>query len=929
MPGNCFKQNSFSMQRTIYQRVSHPRHGVTAPIRLLVLTGFIFVWLLSSAAAVEKLPRSAIERALEMVGPAVSETNYTCWGSSPIFDEDGKVHLFVARWPESNVDPAWRKSSEIAHYAADRPEGPFQFHDVALRGTGADTWDKFAPSNPEIHKFGDTYALLHIANDDYHQPPHPRNQRIGLALARSLVGPWRKAGRDGLILESSRDTNHWTYGSQVVNPTMIERDGKFLLYFKSRCQGQPGLVYGLAVADKLEGPYVIQGGPLTKKGVMLEDASAFVWQDRVCLLTTDNHGEMTGIPGGGTLWVSEDGRDFNPAWTQIGFDRISAYFKDYDPKKATHFYGPNHPKFERPKVLMRDGEPAFLYAASGINVYGGPRTAVYVLRINLASGAGPLPGRKRVACIGDSITFGAGTKPREQFSYPAQLSAMLGDDYEVRNFGVGSSTLLMAGDKPYGKQPQFQAALDFDPDIVVVMLGVNDTCGSPRGNWEKSAAFLGDARELLHAFQRPGRRVIIALPTPMLPTTPGLKPERKADLEARRPRLEQVRDWWREAAGTEHAEVVDLSTSLEPDTRFVTDGVHPTAAGYTKVAQSVKEQIIGGASSRHAPSAKTTAPSDRFMVMSFNILEAGGDAPSVGFPDTHFGGSRRDDVANVIRECGADIVGVQECGSVELLLKELGPEWHGFGNGHSTYTGALVSKFPLEPLVTEDFLTAARVKLPGINVVVVNCHWWPPKNSGAALIQQRLRDGKIPADLAKFESEILAASDASNGPRGYLHTLKALRPHLQAGQNVILTGDFNESSHLDWTARAAESGLDRWVKNPTGHSLRFKMDWKGSKLLADAGMNDAYRSMFPDEVAKPGITWTPPYADGLPGRSPYGEQVLERIDRIYFAGQNLELASAAIVGESKEHCETVHSGPWVSDHRATAATFVINLNKQP
>ena len=108
---------------------------------------------------------------------------------------------FVGRWPEPNVDPAWRKSSEIAHYVGDKPEGPFKFHDVALRGTGTNTWDKFAPANPEVRKFGDTYALLYIANNDYHQPPHPAISELAWRCRKSLDGPWRKVGRDGLILD--------------------------------------------------------------------------------------------------------------------------------------------------------------------------------------------------------------------------------------------------------------------------------------------------------------------------------------------------------------------------------------------------------------------------------------------------------------------------------------------------------------------------------------------------------------------------------------------------------------------------------------------------------------------------------------------------------------------------------------------------------
>lgn len=317
-------------------------------------------------------------------------------------------------------------------------------------------------------------------------------------------------------------------------------------------------------------------------------------------------------------------------------------------------------------------------------------------------------------------------------------------------------------------------------------------------------------------------------------------------------------------------------------------------------------------------------PAEPFTVMSFNILEGGGNSASVGFPETAFEGSRRDDIAAVIRACGADIVGVQECGAVEPLLKELGPGWQGFGTGRSGYTGAIVSRFPLEQLVTEDFLAAARIALPdGDGIVLINTHWWPRSNGGVGLIQQRLRSGEVPADLDQFEAEILAASDASSGPRGYLRTIEVLRPHLQAGENVILTGDFNESSHLDWTAGAAATGMDRWVENPTGRPLRFKMEWKGSKLLAELGLRDAYRTAFPDEIARPGITWTPPYPAGTPGRRPYPDQILERIDMIYFAGEGLEVVRAGVVGESGETCEIVHAGPWVSDHRAVVATFLL------
>ena len=76
-----------------------------------------------------------------------------------------------------------------------------------------------------------------------------------------------------------------------------------------------------------------------------------------------------------------------------------------------------------------------------------------------------------------------------------------------------------------------------------------------------------------------------------MPATPGLKAERRADLEARAPRLEQIRGWWREAARAEEAEVLDLSDTLNPDPRLVVDGVHPTGAGYERIVRRYYERI--------------------------------------------------------------------------------------------------------------------------------------------------------------------------------------------------------------------------------------------------------------------------------------------------------------------------------------------------
>jgi len=210
----------------------------------------------------------------------------------------------------------------------------------------------------------------------------------------------------------------------------------------------------------------------------------------------------------------------------------------------------------------------------------------------------------------------------------------------------------------------------------------------------------------------------------------------------------------------------------------------------------------------------------------------------------------------------------------------------------------------------------------GRSLILVNTHWWPRGGYGPFVVRDRLAKGDVPKDMDEFETQILqTTAGIADGDRGYLRLLAAIEPLIKAGETVVVTGDFNEPSHEDWTEAAAQRGMDRWVKNPSGRQLRFKIAWAGSMALKRAGLQDAYRTAFPDEVARPGNTWTPPYKTGLSGRCAYEDQVLDRIDRIHFAGPGLQVTAAAVVGESRQACEIVHDGPWVSDHRAVLVTF--------
>jgi len=358
----------------------------------LIITGLLLVSLLISCGSnkknknnqsttEQKVITKPFASRLEWTGTKIEDKNYTIWGCSPVLGDDGKVHVFLARWPEKNVDPAWRESSEIAHYVAETPEGEYLFSEVTVKGSDMEgAWDRYAPHNPEIRKYGDTYVLLYIANSDFKQPPHPKNQAIGMLTSSSPYGPWKKTGRNGLILSSKLYPDSWISKSQngMANPTMMKVGDKYHIYFKVRINNHSE--FGVAISDSIEGPYKVYDKSITNNKTSIEDASAFEMNGKYYLVTTDNHGKNTGIRGGGILWESIDGINYSLEKSSLAYELIPAYYKDYSLENVIKIYG-SDPKFERPKILMIDSAPAYLYAPSGWNVEGKDRTVCHVLKI--------------------------------------------------------------------------------------------------------------------------------------------------------------------------------------------------------------------------------------------------------------------------------------------------------------------------------------------------------------------------------------------------------------------------------------------------------------------------------------------------------------------------------------------------------------------
>lgn len=187
----------------------------------------------------------------------------------------------------------------------------------------------------------------------------------------------------------------------------------------------------------------------------------------------------------------------------------------------------------------------------------------------------------RVACVGDSITEGAGIARGQ--AYPDQLQKLLGGKWEVRNFGVSARTLLRKGDFPYWNEKAFKDALAFEPDVVIILLGANDT--KPH-NWKHRREFAGDYADLVKAFRdlagKP--RVYACRPCPV-PGAGNFGINEKAVQE-------QIKIIDR-LARTLDLGLIDMHAALADRPELLPDRVHPNAEGAAVMAETVRQVLTG------------------------------------------------------------------------------------------------------------------------------------------------------------------------------------------------------------------------------------------------------------------------------------------------------------------------------------------------
>lgn len=268
-----------------------------------------------------------------------------------------------------------------------------------------------------------------------------------------------------------------------------------------------------------------------------------------------------------------------------------------------------------------------------------------------------------------------------------------------------------------------------------------------------------------------------------------------------------------------------------------------------------------------------------FRTMSFNIWVGG----------TQF--QPLSQTVKVIRDSGADIVGIQEPG------ENLGRIAEGLG-WHRSDKASIVSRFEIveEWRVVGNRWGGAKIKLPnGASILFYNDHFNPYPYG-----PYEVRDKK-----ATTERGARSVEEGAGRVGQMLRVLADLAARPDRDLPVVFTGDFNTPSHLDWVAGTRDRNFGLAVR------------WPVTALSEAAGFKDAFRLIHPDPAAKPGFTWSP----GYPVGNVAVDDVMDRIDFVIFRGE-LEAVDAKVVGETGPHTD-IAVDPWPSDHRAVLVHFRI------
>jgi hypothetical protein len=297
----------------------------------------------------------------------------TIWGGSLVKGDDNLYHMYYSRW-KKDLGWAWVTHSEIAHAVSSSPFGPFKFKDVALGIRDAAFWDGLCTHNPTIHKYGNKYYLYYMGNTGdglvTGRPgniklnvSHRNNQRIGVAVADSPNGPWKRFAKP--LIDVSADKNSLD-ALMTSNPSITQRpEGGYLMIYKAVGKKKAGkfggpVVHCVATSDSPTGPFKKYDKPVfTAKGHDFPAEDPFIWYEngKYRAIVKDMHGAFTDAGQALVLFESIDGFDWNLSKNGL-VSTLEINWKDGTTQKVAHL--------ERPQVYIENNKPVALICASDI-----------------------------------------------------------------------------------------------------------------------------------------------------------------------------------------------------------------------------------------------------------------------------------------------------------------------------------------------------------------------------------------------------------------------------------------------------------------------------------------------------------------------------------------------------------------------------------
>ncbi|GMG62276.1 hypothetical protein TEHAB4_20240 [Tetragenococcus halophilus] len=190
----------------------------------------------------------------------------------------------------------------------------------------------------------------------------------------------------------------------------------------------------------------------------------------------------------------------------------------------------------------------------------------------------------RIAAVGDSITYDMYIAAIEGDFYPEQLENLLGEGYAVRNFGVSNYAAQSSSDFPYETTEEYEESLDFNPEIVIIMLGTNDTKAT---NWNGADQFKEEYEALLKNYQDLASvsRIILASPPPAFIESDVISGSIDSGV------VINVRDVVEETADEFGLEFVDVYEEMRGHSEYFPDGIHPDEEGSEALAEIFYQQI--------------------------------------------------------------------------------------------------------------------------------------------------------------------------------------------------------------------------------------------------------------------------------------------------------------------------------------------------